>query len=282
MWTLLNKPKLPQVTGQASSRPDELSFVILGTSSVEAAEIASLLEAELRQAHHRYKHCTVASPAACLAALKANSATHVFVIFDDVVGDIEDTVSDEFCDEKTLGIAAKSAIIKFCVNRGIHCTFFSHENFYRHDGRNCFCDSGFEEEAELNIKLLPNSLSTYVFHQVSTVAPLSLLKLMQWPASSTQARKRRLRSPVWDHNTQSFLQNYERTLVRTNNKHNSWSVLHDLLPAAVFLAIHKVTGTFNFTNPGTATNYSVLALLRDELNLKMSLTMLQDLDLRDA
>uniref|UniRef100_A0A0D2XQ20 Uncharacterized protein n=1 Tax=Fusarium oxysporum (strain Fo5176) TaxID=660025 RepID=A0A0D2XQ20_FUSOF len=26
----------------------------------------------------------------------------------------------------------------------------------------------------------------------------------------------------------------------------------------------------------------VLALLRDELNLKMSLTMLQDLDLRDA
>lgn len=92
----------------------------------------------------------------------------------------------------------------------------------------------------------------------------------------------RLRSPVRDHNTQSFLQNYERTLVRTNNKHNSWSVLHDLLPAAVFLAIHKVTGTFNFTNPGTATNYSVLALLRDELNLKMSLTMLQDLDLRDA
>ncbi|EXM03177.1 hypothetical protein FOIG_06055 [Fusarium odoratissimum NRRL 54006] len=97
---------LPQVTGQASSRPDELSFVILGTSSVEAAEIASLLEAELRQAHHRYKHCTVASPATCLAALKANSATHVFVIFDDVVGDVEDTVSDELCDEKTLGIAA--------------------------------------------------------------------------------------------------------------------------------------------------------------------------------
>ncbi|EXL58911.1 hypothetical protein FOCG_02328 [Fusarium oxysporum f. sp. radicis-lycopersici 26381] len=270
MWTLLNKPKLPQVTGQASSRPDELSFVILGTSSVEAAEIASLLEAELRQAHHRYKHCTVASPAACLAALKANSATHVFVIFDDVVGDIEDTVSDELCDEKTLGIAAKSAIIKFCVNRGIHCTFFSHENFYRHDGRNCFCDSGFEEEAELNIKLLPNSLSTYVFHQ-------HLARKHEKDAFVL-----RLRSPVWDHNTQSFLQNYERTPVRTNNKHNSWSVLHDLLPAAVFLAIHKVTGTFNFTNPGTATNYSVLALLRDELNLKMSLTMLQDLDLRDA
>ncbi|KAI8413644.1 hypothetical protein FOFC_06925, partial [Fusarium oxysporum] len=182
------------VTGQASSRPDELSFVILGTSSVEAAGIASLLEAELRQAHHRYKHCTVASLATCLAALKANSATHVFVIFDDVVGDIEDTVSDELCDEKTLGIAAKSAIIKFCVNRGIHCTFSSHGNFYRHDGRICFCESGFKEEAELNIKLLPNSLSTYVFHQVSTVAPLSLLKLMQWPVSSTQARKRRLRS----------------------------------------------------------------------------------------
>ncbi|TXC11432.1 hypothetical protein FocTR4_00007300 [Fusarium oxysporum f. sp. cubense] len=268
MWTLLNKPKLPQVTGQASSRPDELSFVILGTSSVEAAEIASLLEAELRQAHHRYKHCTVASPATCLAALKANSATHVFVIFDDVVGDVEDTVSDELCDEKTLGIAAKSAIIKFCVNRGIHCTFSSHGNFYRHDGRNCFCDSGFKEEAELNIELLPNSLSTYVFHQhASTKKTPSFYAFVHlFGIIILKASFRTMSARLYGQITSIIVGRF----------------LHDLRPAAVFLAIHKVTGKFNFTNPGTATNYSVLALLRDELNLKMSLTILQDLDLKDA
>ncbi|KAI7766870.1 hypothetical protein LZL87_005170 [Fusarium oxysporum] len=199
MWTPLNKPKLPQVTGQACSRPGELSFVILGTSSVEAAEVASLLEAELRQAHHRYKHCTVVSPATCLAALKANSATHVFVVFDDVVGDIEYTVSDESCDEKTLGIAAKSAIIKFCVNRGIHCTFFSHGNFYQHDGRNCVYDSGFKEEAEPNIKLLPKLSYSYSGQYLARKHEKDALVL-------------RLRSPIWDHNTQRFLQNYEHKL----------------------------------------------------------------------
>jgi hypothetical protein len=194
-----NKPTLPQVTGQATSQLSELSFlsfVILRT--VKTVWFSTLLEAELRKGNHQYRHCTATTLATCIAALEADPPTHVFVVFDDAVDDIDDAVDgieDTTPREiKPLDTVTKSSILEFCADRKIHCTFFSNGNFYRHDERNCFYDSGFKEDAEPNFELHPISRTTYDFQQVSTVASLTLLKLMQWPVSSTQARKRRPRS----------------------------------------------------------------------------------------
>jgi len=73
----------------------------------------------------------------------------------------------------------------------------------------------------------------------------------------------RLRMPISDdlsgRNFLTKIASYNRVI----NVPNSVSILHDLLPAALELAKRGVTGTFNFTNPGTVSHNECLALYKE-------------------
>jgi dTDP-4-dehydrorhamnose reductase len=47
---------------------------------------------------------------------------------------------------------------------------------------------------------------------------------------------------------------------------NSNSILHDLLPTSLAMAERKVTGVYNFTNPGAISHNEVLALYKKYIN----------------
>lgn len=72
----------------------------------------------------------------------------------------------------------------------------------------------------------------------------------------------RLRMPVSDDlHPRSFsteITNSELVL----NIPNSITILHDLIPAAVFLAEKNETGVYNFTNPGVISHDQVLSLFK--------------------
>lgn len=73
----------------------------------------------------------------------------------------------------------------------------------------------------------------------------------------------RLRMPVSDdlhpRNFVTKIVGYERVV----DIPNSNTLLHDLLPGAILLADHKVTGVYNFTNPGAISHNEVLTLFKD-------------------
>jgi len=73
----------------------------------------------------------------------------------------------------------------------------------------------------------------------------------------------RLRMPISDDlSPRNFLTKIA-SYARVINVPNSVSILHDLLPISLSMAERKVTGTFNFTNPGTVSHNECLALYKE-------------------
>ena len=73
----------------------------------------------------------------------------------------------------------------------------------------------------------------------------------------------RLRMPISDdlsgRNFLTKIASYARVI----DVPNSVTILHDLLPVALTLAARRITGTFNFTNPGTMSHNECLALYKE-------------------
>lgn len=76
----------------------------------------------------------------------------------------------------------------------------------------------------------------------------------------------RLRMPISDDlHPRSFvtkITRYERVV----NIPNSVTVLHELLPVALDMALRRLTGRFNFVNPGAVSHNQVLALYKKHVN----------------
>jgi 3,5-epimerase/4-reductase len=73
----------------------------------------------------------------------------------------------------------------------------------------------------------------------------------------------RLRMPISDDlSPRNFLTKIA-SYARVINVPNSVTILHDLLPIALSMAARGVTGTFNFTNPGTVSHNECLALYKE-------------------
>ena len=73
----------------------------------------------------------------------------------------------------------------------------------------------------------------------------------------------RLRMPISDdlspRNFITKIASYNRVI----DVPNSVTILHDLLPVALAMSERKITGTFNFTNPGVASHNEFLALYKE-------------------
>ena len=56
------------------------------------------------------------------------------------------------------------------------------------------------------------------------------------------------------------------TYEKVCNIHNSMSVLPELLPLMIDMAINKITGTVNLTNPGTISHNEILEMVKEILD----------------
>lgn len=133
---------------------------------------------------------------------------------------------------------------------GIHVTNFATGCIYSYDEQHPIGGAGFNEADA------PNFRGSYYSNTKAVVE-----ELIQQYDNVLQLR---LRMPIDDNllNPRNFIYkivNYERVV----NVPNSMTVLNELVPLAIDGAVRKLTGTYNFTNPGVISHNEVLQLYKD-------------------
>ncbi|KAJ4266228.1 hypothetical protein NW762_004209 [Fusarium torreyae] len=149
-------------------------------------------------------------------------------------------------------------LITCCWQRDIHCTVFISGDNYKYDESHPQGGRSFTEDDLAN--LTGDSLSKAHYHVSNIMSAYSncLVLRLRLPIGYTDSPKNYL--------TQIL------TRERAVDIPNSCSVIPDLLPAAIVLAMNKETGVFNFTNPGAIRRDEILSMfiniVRPELRLE--------------
>ncbi|KAF4989243.1 hypothetical protein FGRMN_9256 [Fusarium graminum] len=211
--------------------------------------------------------------------------THVFAIADDL-GDFTTDIGD-----KQVAYHELLYMAKHCDLRGIHCTVFTSGNVYTYDDRHQSDDpkfTGFTEEDRPNFeRVASHSTADLVFSAVSDVTYAR--KVL-----NDQCLVFRTRLPIFK---EDCMRNYTTYMLsrcwfhvkhdmrlefgdhRAPNVPNSYSVMYELLHAAVFLAVREVKGTFNLVNPGAMLRRDMLQVLAQEMGpllLRLQLSFERD------
>ncbi|KAJ3274874.1 hypothetical protein HK104_003996 [Borealophlyctis nickersoniae] len=135
-----------------------------------------------------------------------------------------------------------------CFLRGIHMTNYATGCIYQYDEKHQWHGVGFTEEDE------PNFAGSFY----------SYTKALTEKAIRTYSNvlTLRLRMPVSDdlspRNFVTKITRYEKVV----DIPNSNSILHDLLPASIAMAENRVTGVYNFTNPGAISHNEILEMYK--------------------
>jgi len=141
-------------------------------------------------------------------------------------------------------------LIDIAHSNGIHVTNFATGCIYSYDAEHTRQGTGFKETDTANFR------GSYYSNTKAMVE-----ELIQQYDNVLQLR---LRMPIDDCllNTRNFvykIANYEKVV----DIPNSMTVLNELIPLAIQGACRKLTGIYNFTNPGVISHNEVLQLYKD-------------------
>jgi len=146
-----------------------------------------------------------------------------------------------------------------CNQRGIHCTLYATGCIYEYDENHQLGSGiGFTEEET------PNFTGSFYSKSKSLVEPLlavfgTLLIL-------------RVRMPISDDlNPRNFITKiikYEKVV----NVPNSMTVLTDLLPVSIIMSQRRLTGIYNFCNPGVISHNEILDLYKQYVDPEYTYT----------
>lgn len=139
-------------------------------------------------------------------------------------------------------------IADICAERGIHHLLYATGCIFEYDDEHVIGGQGFKEEDK------PNFHGSYYSHTKAMVEDL----LAVYPTTCTL----RVRMPISDdlssRNFVTKIVKYDRVV----NIPNSMTVLTDLLPISLIMAERKLTGVYNFCNPGAISHNEVLDLYK--------------------
>ncbi|RDW67472.1 uncharacterized protein DSM5745_09338 [Aspergillus mulundensis] len=136
-----------------------------------------------------------------------------------------------------------------CYLRGVHVTHFATGCIYTYDEAHPIGGPGFKETDKPNFAGSFYSRTKGHFEQLASVYPSTLILRLRLPISD-DLHPRCLITKITA---------YERVI----NIPNSVTVLHDLLPVAVRLALGSETGIYNFTSPGAVSHNEILEMYRE-------------------
>jgi len=135
-----------------------------------------------------------------------------------------------------------------CAQKGIHHTLYATGCIFEYDSEHTIGGKPFTEEDK------PNFHASYYSHTKALVEDL----LHIYPTTCTL----RVRMPISDdlspRNFVTKIVKYDRVV----NIPNSMTVLTDLLPISLIMAERKLTGIYNFCNPGAISHNEVLDLYK--------------------
>lgn len=143
-----------------------------------------------------------------------------------------------------------------CFLRGIHLTNYATGCIYEYDELHQQHGRGFTENDEPNF--------TGSFYSFSKGLTEKLIR------NYDNVLTLRLRMPVSDdlhpRNFVTKITKYSKVV----DIPNSNTILHDLLPASIVMAENRVTGVYNFTNPGAISHNEVLQLYKTYIDPKFT------------
>jgi len=143
-------------------------------------------------------------------------------------------------------------LLDSCETRKIHCTNFATGCIYTYDTAHPVGGKPFTENDPPNYV---GSFYSLTKGMVDKLAP-----------NYSHCLTLRLRMPISDdlshRNFITKISGYAKII----NVPNSVTILHDMLPISVLMADRKLSGVFNFTNPGVMSHNEVLDLYRDYID----------------
>ena len=148
-----------------------------------------------------------------------------------------------------VNVVGTLGLLDACEVRGIHITNFATGCIFNYDAK--YPDGG----APIPEEYPANYVGSFYSLTKGMVDALS--------PNYKHALTLRLRMPISDdlspRNFLTKIASYDRVI----DVPNSVTILFDMLPVALELAKRKITGTFNFTNPGVVSHNQCLALYKE-------------------
>jgi dTDP-4-dehydrorhamnose reductase len=151
-----------------------------------------------------------------------------------------------------VNIVGTLALLDACSRRGIYCANFATGCIFNYDAAHPVGGKPFLEEDLPNYVGSFYSLTKGFVDRLAPVYPNVLTLRLRMPISDDLSPR----------NFITKILSYNRVI----NVPNSVTILHDLLPAALALMDRKITGVFNFTNPGVISHNDVLQSYKDVID----------------
>eukprot|EP01034_Spumella_vulgaris_P029660 gene29661-36741_t len=139
-----------------------------------------------------------------------------------------------------------------CAQRNIHHLLYATGCIFEYDEAHQIGGQGFLETDK------PNFHASYYSHTKAMVEDL----LAVYPTTCTL----RVRMPISDDLSPRNFVTKIVSYARVVNVPNSMTVLTDLLPISLIMAERKLTGIYNFCNPGAISHNEVLDLYREHVD----------------
>ena len=160
-----------------------------------------------------------------------------------------DWCEDHRAEVMRVNVVGTLGLLDACETRGIHVTNFATGCIFNYDATHPIGGAPIPEEYPANYV---GSFYSLTKGMVDALSP-----------NFSHALTLRLRMPISDdlsgRNFITKIASYARVI----DVPNSVTILHDMLPVALALAARKITGTFNFTNPGVVSHNECLALYKE-------------------
>lgn len=193
------------------------------------------------------------------------------------------TPNADWCEDHSIEVTRSNIlgalnVADCCYLLGIHLTYFGSGCIYDQDADHPLDGTGFTEEeppfyggsmysrSRLYAENVDNPYFSYpFFHMMYNADSRRLGMSIQVMRVYPNVLILRLRGPMaadlHPKNLLTRLMKYERLI----NIPSSVSVLSNLLPGAVLMASHGVTGVFNLVNPGPCTNNDIMERAREHI-----------------
>ena len=156
-------------------------------------------------------------------------------------GKLEENVRDN--------LLAPTVLAKICADIGVHFTYLGTGCIFDYDGNE---DSAFGDDALPNFKG-----SSYSTVKGNTDRIMHLF--------NNTALNLRIRMPIVGYDCPRNFITKIKSYAKICSIPNSMTVLPELLPVALDLMESRVTGTYNFTNPGVITHNEILQLYKEKV-----------------
>lgn len=145
------------------------------------------------------------------------------------------------------------SLVDLCASRGIHVSTFATGCIYSYDDEHPIGGKTYTEEDE------PNFTGSFYSYTKGLVE-----KLMR--SYEDKCIILRLRMPISDDlSARNFITKITK-YARVVDIPNSMTVLHDMLPLAIEMSKRKLTGVFNYTNPGAISHNQILDLYKKHID----------------